>query len=334
MTDSKKTYQKLLNLISDGNFHSGEALGKQLGITRSAIWKSIKQLAKLGIEVESITGKGYRLRNKIELLNKNNIAKQLSDHSKKQIDDIVLLNQVNSTNDYLFSQAREKPERNIACLAEQQTHGKGRRGREWISPFGNNVYLSLLWHFKSAPGEIVGLSIAVATAVTKTLEQLGISNGLTLKWPNDILWKNKKLAGILLEMIAEPNNTCSVVIGIGLNTQLSDKDSARIDQPSTSVSDILEKAVSRNEISGLLLNSLVDTIEQFQRDGLQTALEEWKKYDHFAGQNVTLHTAEQNINGIMQGLGDRGELLLLNPETNQLQRHLSGRVTLRSQEPV
>jgi len=247
-----QTSYKLLKLLSDGQFHSGETLGSTLGISRSAIWKAVKKLHDYGIIIESISGKGYRIPYGIELLNQKTVEKKLNDTAKNNLDKLIILNQTDSTNDYLLALRESQPDKNVACFAEYQTKAKGRRGRRWITHFATNVDFSLLWHFKKEPSEVVGLSLAIALAVVNALKQYGIKKeGLSVKWPNDVLWNGQKLSGVLLEMIAEHHGHCSVVIGIGLNTYMPNEFGSQIDQPWVDVQQITQSRPRRSVLAGL-----------------------------------------------------------------------------------
>jgi len=325
-----KTREQLLHLLSDGSFHSGEDLGKQLGLTRAAIWKSIKQLEALGIEVESISGKGYRVPNGLDILKETSIRHLLSAGTESKIKEMQILDEVDSTNDYLLSQINTAEPKNIACFSERQTKGRGRRGREWVSPFANNIYHSLLWYFDKDPTELMGLSLAVAVMVSRALNNYGIQDGLELKWPNDIFWQSQKLSGILIEMMGEPHEACAVVIGIGINTRLSDEKIETLNRPVTSIEKITGRQANRNQLAGLLLNSLIEGLQQFENDGLSPFLKEWRALDKFRGKMVTLSSVTRSITGIMQDVSERGELLLSNNE-GDTQRYLSGEVSLTGQ---
>lgn len=316
---------QLLHLLSDGDFHSGENLGEQLGITRSAIWKTIKQLESSGIVIESISGKGYRIPNGLDLLDEGMIRAYLDKNTT--LDELTLLREVDSTNNYLLSLVNTNEPKTIACFSERQTKGKARRGRQWLSPFGNNIYHSLLWYFDKDPSELMGLSLAIAVITIRALNHYGIYDGLELKWPNDVLWKSHKLAGVLIEMIAEPHVFSTVVIGVGINTRLSAQEIKTLNRPVTSIEEITNIKANRNKLAGLLLNSLITGLQEFQNGGLSSFLDEWRTLDKFRGKMVTLKTASNSISGTMQDVSDNGELLL--NHNGKTQRYLSGEVSLR-----
>ncbi|THB66690.1 MAG: HTH domain-containing protein, partial [Gammaproteobacteria bacterium] len=131
-----------LKILSDGNSYSGEEIGKRLGIGRAAIWKIISQLREKGLQIESVKGQGYKLLDNVEMLDENTIKADLKDNS---FDEIITLNQTASTNSYLSSQFTDST-KNLACIAENQTGGRGRNNRSWISPFARSIAMSVRWH--------------------------------------------------------------------------------------------------------------------------------------------------------------------------------------------
>ena len=325
------TAYKLLTYLNDGKFHSGETLGQTLGITRSAIWKIMQQLSHEGIEIESAAGKGYRILQGMELLNSSTLTQYFDQTTKNAVEELIILDHIDSTNDYLLSLSHTHPRRSIACFAEYQTKARGRRGRSWVAPFGTNIYHSLLWHFDKDPSEIVGLSLAIGVAVQNTLKQYGIKQDISLKWPNDVLWKGRKLAGILLEMTAEHHGTCSVVIGVGLNTYLPKKITTAIHQPWTDIYEITQSPPKRNQLAGLLLNNICQTLMTFEQQGLTPFITVWRKLDTLIGKTVTLQMANQQICGILQDISEKGELILIH-ENGQVHRFLSGEISLRAMQ--
>ncbi len=308
--DKQTTAYKLLAYLSDGDFHSGEQLAQSLKLTRTAVWKGVQQLQALGVDVQAVTGRGYRIPDGIELLNQALIEKNLCATTRELLDQLIILENVSSTNDYLLHVLKEKPRQTMACLAEYQTKGRGRHGRHWISSFASGCCLSLLWHFECGPNEIMGLSLAMGVAIVNALKRYGISEGIALKWPNDILWQGRKLAGILIEMIAESYGLCSVVVGIGLNLQMPAQPHQELSQPWVNLADIVEQPPQRNYFIALLLNELVQTLRVFSSKDLDEFIAEWQQYDSLLGQEVVLNTASGEVLGVMQGISSRGELLL------------------------
>lgn len=324
-----KTPYKLLLRLCDGEFHSGQALGLDLGITRSAVWKGIKHLVDAGIDVQCVTGRGYRIQGGVDLLHEASILQHVDTRNQQKLHQLELLQQVHSTNDYLLAKANANTSNQvIACFSESQTSGKGRRGRIWSSPYGANIYHSLLWPFQKDPSEIVGLSLVAAIATMKAFQAYGIAEqAIGIKWPNDFLYKQAKVGGVLVEMVAQPHGPCQVVIGVGINTRLNAQQPKHISQPCTSLEAILNRPIQRNQLAGLLLNSLMQCMQIFAQDGLAPFIKQWPQYDLLYQQPITLHTANAEIHGIMQGVSERGELLVLH---NQEQKaYLSGEVSVR-----
>ena len=302
--------EKLLTLLSDGEFHSGESLGDTLGMTRAAIWKKLKSLEDLGLRVDSVRGKGYRLGTGIELLDKNKIEKHIGDDVRSKVAIHSCL-KTSSTNDLVREVA--VPGKLNFCLAEYQTSGRGRRGRQWVNPFGSTICLSALWKVNEGTASLEGLSLAVGLAILKALESCGGSR-LKLKWPNDILWQSpqgyKKLCGILLEVHGDPTGECEVIIGVGINVALSSEQLQDIGQPAADLYRVCNKVVSRNRVVGSVVNVLGHMLENYERGGFGLFIEEWQRHDAFMGQTVTLDASGRKVTGIARGVNEQGGLLL------------------------
>src|SRR3990167_5942017 len=326
--DKNRTGYKLLKILADGRFHSGQELGRALSITRSGVWKALRQMEKIGIELHAVTGKGYRLPQAIELLDPTVITPYLQPANANQLDELILLTTIDSTNEYLLTLAKLKPAHTLACMAEHQTAGRGTSGRCWISPFGSNIALSLVYHFNKDPSEIIGLSLGIGVAVIKALAQYGITNDVTLKWPNDVLWQQKKLAGILIDLIAESHRHCSVIIGVGLNLYMPAPLGQGITQPWTHLTEITSQPLERNKLAGLLLNELLSTTKTFETLGLSPFLSEWQQRDSMRNQSVTVINAQGEMHGIMQGISAQGELIV-QTQQGEIKHFISGEVRLR-----
>jgi BirA family biotin operon repressor/biotin-[acetyl-CoA-carboxylase] ligase len=301
----------ILTRLADGRFHSGEDLAQACGVSRAAVWKQVKLLREsFGLEVFSVRGKGYRLDRPLELLDEGWIRTQLSKRAKLRLAQLEILHQLDSTNRYLMERAMEGALSGTACLAEQQTAGRGRRGRQWVSPFGRNIYLSLLWRFQKGPAEISGLSLAAGLAVVRSLEQLGVEE-VKLKWPNDVLWDGRKLAGLLLEVAGEADGPSRMVLGLGVNTRMEPEYGEMIDQPWVDLSQVPGgEGISRNRLAARLLENLSETLERFEQEGLQPLIAAWQRYDLYYGKKVFLRVGDKLVRGIHRGVNSDGALLL------------------------
>src|SRR5690606_31411421 len=201
------------------------------------------------------------------------------------------------------------------CLAEFQTAGRGRRGRSWISPFGKNIYLSMVWAFDGGAAELEGLSLAIGVAIADGLKILGVE-GLQLKWPNDVLWQGKKLAGILLEMTGDPTGVCQVVVGIGVNVAMPAEAASEIDQPWVDLSSISQflnlprGKIERNQLVAALLSQLLPLLENYKKDRFVAYHRRWEALNPYAGHKVQVHMANKTVDGEMLGVGETGALRL------------------------
>ena len=324
--------KRLLTLLADGKFHSGTELACQLGVSRSAVWKQLAGLAELGLSHTGVSGKGYRLERPLELLDQTAIMAGLNPGLKKFLKGLEIHDQIASTNDYLGKLAKLEAPSGTACFAEHQTAGKGRRGRQWASPFGSNLYLSLLWRFQQGYSSTSGLSLVIGVAVIRALQGLNIQP-VGLKWPNDIISDGRKLGGILIEVSGESEGPCAVVIGLGLNVYVPDAAAQGISQAWTDISKIQpNNTISRNQLAAHLLNHIFAVLADFDALGLQHYLDEWRSYDCLQGQAATLFIAEQPYPGIVQGIDDKGLLLLQHPD-GKVQAFASGEVSFSHIQP-
>ncbi len=302
-------FVKVVNILSDGEYHDGTTMGEKLQMTRSAVWKFIKKLESNNIRIDSIKGKGYALLEPLVLLDVNKIKKNVTSENVE----FSIFENIDSTNEYLKS-LKIKSVRNAnsikICLSEQQSHGRGRLNREWYSPFGKNVYLSCLYHFQKDVSELSGLSLVVSLAVLKTLKSYGIREHLYVKWPNDILYAGNKISGSLIEIQAETHGECQVIIGIGVNVNMMDDGYNHISQAWTSLQRILNVYVDRSELCARLINNLLVYLRQFDVNGLRAFIDEWKSADCLTNQDVTVKNINETIRGTVTGINDQGHLIL------------------------
>lgn len=311
----------LLTILSDNSFHSGETLGATLGISRSAISNHIKVLSSLGLDIFSVTGKGYCLAQPLILLDSNKIKAQLvSIHAA----DVEILNVIGSTNQYLKDKSTEL-KNGHTCLAEAQTAGRGRHGRKWISPYAASLYLSMYWSFGGGYSVLGGLSLAVGVAIVDALNQCGVQN-IQLKWPNDIYAQGKKLAGVLIEVEGQIGSGCQATIGIGVNVAVP-KNTPDINQPWIDLSQLIEPPVDRNILAGILISELTKCLSLFERHGLEPFISKWRELDVYANQAVKLIIGQQIISGICRGIDTNGAILL---ETKQgIKAYHGGEISVR-----
>lgn len=321
--------KKLIKILSDGLFHSGTELGKQLGLTRAGIWKLIPQIEALGILIESRTNKGYQIVDGLELLSLDEINASLSEKSKTLIEKIVLLDEVSSTNDYLLNHPTISSGKALVCLAESQTLGRGRFGRKWLAPFASNIYLSLLWNFEGDAGQLSGLSLVMAVSLVKALSCYGVKEGIQLKWPNDVLWMGKKLAGCLIETRGEAYGVCHTVIGIGLNLNMPNGVGQEIQGDWVDVRQIIHNLPARNQLIGFILDAVLESLSIFQTQGLTPFKKTWESLSVSLNKQVSILTSTGTIKGIDRGVNAQGCLLLQDERDGPMRVFSSGEVSLR-----
>lgn len=327
LSDSRK---KLLRLLSGGGFCSGSFLADQLGTSRTTVWKQIGSLTEFGLEIDAVSGRGYRLIRPLELLDEGRIRSQLKASVNKRIREFYIHDQIDSTNRFLSSKLSESGTHGSICLAESQTAGKGRGGRTWVSPFGHNIYFSLAWRYSGGPASVSGLSLAIGVSVVRALSALGISD-LGLKWPNDVLWNGKKLGGILIELSGDTHGPCAVVVGLGLNYAMSRDVGAAICQEWVDLDTITHASnPGRNQLVASLINEILPAVAEFDQTGLGPFLIDWRGLDGMKGKDVVLHMGSRKFAGTVVGISDDG-LILLNTDDEGIRTFASGEVSFRPQ---
>ncbi|AXH63629.1 MULTISPECIES: bifunctional biotin--[acetyl-CoA-carboxylase] ligase/biotin operon repressor BirA [Providencia] len=313
---------QLIDILADAQVHSGEQLGEQLGMTRSAINKHIKTLRSWGLNIETIAGKGYKLPYQINLLSKEAI--------KKQVDGVNIIVEpvIDSTNQYMLERINSLKSGDT-CLAEYQSAGRGRRGRQWISPFGCNLYLSMYWKLDQGPAAAVGLSLVVGIVIAEALNKIS-QDKVKVKWPNDLYMNDKKLAGILVELTGKTGDAAHIIIGIGINIGMNKnniENANTITQEWSSLRDEVEN-IERNELSANIIKSLRKSLVIFEREGLKPFLERWFKLDNFLNRPVKLLIGNDIITGVERGINDQGALLL-QKDNDEIIPYIGGEISLR-----
>lgn len=309
----------IVRLLSADDFISGEELGERLGMSRAAISKHIKGLQQTGLDIFSVHGRGYQLARNINILESEDIKRWLTSDAEN----LDVCNIVTSTNDRIKENIRSLPD-GFVCVAEAQTAGRGRRGRSWFSPFGANIYLSMVWHFEGGFQAMSGLSLAVGVALCDALNEAGLKNA-RVKWPNDLLIDNQKLAGILIETEGYSDGSCSAIVGCGINFCMPEDVSA-IDQPWTDVTSHIANECDRNYLVALCINHLRSSLRKFQVSGFSAFKERWDALHAFSGQEVNLTNGSQTIQGIAKGADPAGALIIdvIDEHGKRTTRHIHG----------
>ncbi|MBY4841371.1 bifunctional biotin--[acetyl-CoA-carboxylase] ligase/biotin operon repressor BirA [Pantoea sp. DY-15] len=309
---------KLVALVADGEFHSGEQLGEALGMSRAAINKHIQTLKSWGLDVYTVTGKGYSLPGPIQLLDEEVILSHLHQPN------LALIPVIDSTNQYLLNRMDQLPS-GYACIAEYQQAGRGRRGRKWFSPFGSNLYMSMYWRLEQGPAAAMGLSLVIGIIMAEVIQSLGAPD-VRVKWPNDLYLNDRKLAGILVELTGKTGDAAQIVIGAGVNLLMRSEGTAEINQGWIN----LQEAgvdIDRNELAAKLINSLREALPIFERDGLAPFVSRWEALDNFINRPVKLLIGDREVYGIARGIDKQGGLLL--EQDGVVKSWVGGEISLR-----
>lgn len=321
---------ELVRLLSDGNYHSGEQLGEHLGVSRTAIWKQLKKLEALGIPVEAVRGRGYRVVEPIELLDGPRIISALTKEPRRHLTRLFVEESVTSTNSFLRARFVQGVGHAEVCLAEMQSAGRGRRGRQWTSAWGQGLALSIGWRFQGGSAALKGLSLAIGITIAQVLERYGLY--VALKWPNDVLMlftngEKRKLAGILVELNGDASGVCEVVAGIGLNIALPPSLRDRVDQPVAAVAEQLPEA-SRNDLAANLIEALLSLMTGFEKNGFASWQKPWNQRDAYAGCAIEVTQGTQRYIATNEGVDAEGNLCVRHDD--ELLRLSGGEISLRA----
>ena len=296
----------LLRRLADGEFHSGETLGRQFGVTRATVSNALKDVASYGLTLYSVRGRGYRLARPLQWLDSRLIRAGLG---KVRHDlHIEILDHVPSSNAQLLRRAAQGAASGTVLAVECQTSGRGRLGRTWHSGLGDALTFSVLWRFESGLSALSGLSLAVGVAMMRALRELGVP-GVGLKWPNDIILNNGKLAGILLEAQGDMLGPSAVVIGIGLNLTVSEALYGRVDQAVSDLASLDMPLPERNLVLAVSLKHLVPVLREFAKHGFASLREEWESHHVFQQSMVKLSLPDgTQVTGVALGVTEGGAL--------------------------
>ncbi|STR42552.1 biotin--protein ligase [Klebsiella michiganensis] len=310
----------LISILADAEFHSGEQLGERLGMSRAAINKHIQTLRDWGVDVFTVPGKGYSLPEPIQLLDEEQIARQI-EHGR-----VTVLPVIDSTNQYLLDRLSEL-QSGDACVAEYQQAGRGRRGRKWFSPFGSNLYLSMYWRLEQGPAAAIGLSLVIGIVIAEVLQSLG-----RIKFGE--MAKRSLFTGS--EAVRDPGGThgenrrcCADSQRRGINLMMRRVESDVVNQGWISLQEA-GISIDRNTLAACLIKELRAGFKLFENEGLAPYLTRWEKLDNFINRPVKLIIGDKEIFGISRGIDAQGALLL--EQDGMVKPWIGGEISLRSAE--
>lgn len=318
---------QVLQKLSGGDFYSGQRLAQLCKVSRARVWQAVELLRSYGLNIHAVKGKGYSMLSAIELIDTKIIQNLLKSECLPQVSKLEVFNQIDSTNDYILrSLSRIEP--GFICLAEGQAKGRGRRGKGWFSPLTKNIAFSYYQVLDVSIQQAQSLSLVVGIAVVKAIESLiGTTEGLGIKWPNDIWYHGAKLCGILVETHNMPDTQKSgIIIGIGLNTHHIALEHSQVKV--TSIEEITGKIVSRNQMIAAIINELVPRLERFYKVGIEGFIQEWKQYDILQGKPVTVTNPQhQKLEGVGCGINEQGAIVISHDGVNKA--YYSGDIKVR-----
>ncbi|HEU0188658.1 MAG TPA: biotin--[acetyl-CoA-carboxylase] ligase [Gallionella sp.] len=319
---NERTWQ-LMNLLADGEFHSGEKLAEELGVSRASVFNALAGVSDNGVVLQRVRGRGYRLARPWHRLEQSEVLRWLGKEAAQF--NLEILPQAASTNTLLLQRAGQDiayggaPSGSVLAV-ELQTAGRGRLGRSWRSGLGTALTFSMLWRFDCGLNALSGLSLGVGVAVVRALKKLGAQD-VKLKWPNDILTEQGKLAGVLIEAQGDMLGPSTVVIGIGLNYTMPANLAQQIDQPTGTLEDVCTAMPSRNQVLAAALLELAQVLRQFAQGGFAVLRNEWEQSHMHQNLPVQIQMADGKlVSGIARGVSDSGELCL---ETELGLRHFN-----------
>lgn len=318
--------QALLSQLADGEWHSGEALARTIGISRTAVWKQIHQLQRDGLEFEASQGQGYRLRQPFTPLAAELINAALRDAGSPFAERVAVAQRVDSTNSELLRGLRLQTAPQ-ALLAESQQAGRGRRGRPWTAVYGGSLCLSVRWSFAQPVAGLSGLSLVAGLSVVDVLQQQFAAAAM-LKWPNDIFLNDRKAGGILVELVGDPLGPCEAIIGVGLNLALPTDLGNQIDQPVTDIRSACGFVPDRNELTIALLTAFAMDLQRFEEQGFAAFEQRWVGRDALLNRALTLDLGNQVHQGVARGVDAQGRLLVDGADGRQA--WASGEVSIRA----
>ncbi|MEO1767508.1 biotin--[acetyl-CoA-carboxylase] ligase [Thiobacter aerophilum] len=311
----------VLRRLTHEEFRSGEAIARELGISRASVCNALCAVARLGVEIHRVRGRGYRLGQPLDWIDAEALSAQLGNRFSVSVQEVV-----ESTNTTLATEAAQGAPHRSCLVAEWQQAGRGRRGRRWESALGGSLTFSLLWRFPQGVSQLSGLSLAVGLALRRAMLALGLAD-TALKWPNDLVHGYRKLGGILVELQGDALGPTAAVIGVGINVRLGPlKD--RIDQAVTDLGALLPDMPSRTEMLVCLLRHLDAVLSCFEVGGFGPLREEWQAAHAYQGRPVALLLPSgARVEGRVVGVAEDGALLLSTARGEE--RFASGEISLR-----
>lgn len=315
--------EMILSFLAEGgeDYVSGAALSDKLGLSRTAVWKHVEQLRKLGYRIDAQSSRGYRLIEVPDRLSALEVGPLLATRELGRT--LHHYETLESTNAKAFELAHEGGFHGEVIVTEHQTQGKGRRGRSWSSPAGKSLAMSVILRPEIAPARAPELTLVAAVALAQTLRDSGVE--ASIKWPNDVQLSGKKVAGILTELSADVERVHFIVLGIGvnLNTEAADFP-PEVAELATSVAAERKTPMHRALFTAALLGKLEEWVDRWTEEGFEPVRAAWKSLASTLGQEVLVKADQRELRGVAEDIDESGALLLR--VGDRVERVLSGDV--------
>lgn len=303
--------EKILNVLRQNtdSYVSGEDLCKHADLSRAAIWKHIENLREAGYEIEAVPHLGYKLIKAPDALISSEIRWKLN--AKVFGREVISYRKADSTNDIAYHLAEKGVKEGVIILAEEQSKGKGRHGRSWVSPPKGGIYMSCILRPQISPNEIPRITLLAAVSVAKAVREVA-SLEVSIKWPNDIMISNKKICGILTEMKAQQDCVDFVIVGIGVNVNTI---SRHLPKGSTSIKDELARRGIKGQVSRVaLVKNILEKFEEcynlLGRKGFSPIIEEWKNLSAMLGSRVKVTLHRESFEGLAHDIDPDGAIIV------------------------
>ncbi len=324
-------HRQVLRILADGHRHSAEYLAQTLGVTQAEVCTQLAQLEAWGLDVEVTPGSDYFLDRPINFLSRALILDELNSDVERFMARLDVHEEIDSTNQALLDAAPRTAGKFTIALAEYQRAGRGRRGRSWVAPFGGGLCFSAGWLFEEIPRDLSALTLATGVVIRRVLfEATGLA--VQLKWPNDLIWEDKKLGGILVEFTVESQGRCYVVIGIGINISIAPK---WLEQVAGSLGGAIDLYAAtqghpppRNILAARMIEASARVFRHYRDNGFLEYHAEFNAVDYLRGRHVSVDDASHLISGVAVGVDRSGALRV--DTGDDVRRVISGHVSVRT----
>ncbi|MGO1923355.1 MAG: biotin--[acetyl-CoA-carboxylase] ligase [Jeotgalicoccus sp.] len=306
-----KTKTEILSLLMEGNYLSGARLAEQLGVSRTAVWKNIQQLKEDGYNITAVTNKGYKLIEPSSRINESLLAGTVE--KSGLLDQLIYKKTIDSTQNHAF-RILDQYDGNIVIVSGQQTDGRGRFKREWLSPDETGLYMSLVLRPNISNQNMIVFNLFISLAINEAIqESTGLKSGI--KWPNDIFINEKKVCGFLTEVISADNIVETIVCGIGININPSAV-TETLGTATTITGELKDTEFDVNHFTDVLFKKIEYYYDKFLTESFSSIKDQWLKQAIIFNRELTITTVKEKLRGKALDITDEGYLVILDGDHN------------------